>query len=197
MGENIPVDPSSREACVLFEPLPDGVVVRLRSDPTAALAAVLVVNAAFPNIVAWAARTFAGQSHTEPTEGGGEANGGEGGHGKKGNDAAPRQRKASEHADQRLLALMRDNPGATIAQLTKLSGRSRSSIVLSLKRLEEAGSVSHGGHGSWAVIDYDPHVTDEEAPLPPNTAHWVAPLSGRHVARHTAGGRVRQENAAA
>ena len=36
---------------------------------------------------------------------------------------------------------MRDNPDATVAGLTKLSGRSRSSTVLSLKRLEEAGLV--------------------------------------------------------
>ena len=199
MGEDIVADSASRdEACMPAEPLPDDVVARLRSDPTAALAAVLVVNAAFPNIVSWATRTFPGQLHKERgAENGGEAKGGEGGRGKKGNDEAPRRREATEDADQRLLALMRENPGATIAQLTELSGRSRSSIVLSLKRLEEAGSVSHGGHGSWAVTEDDPDAADEEASLPPKTAHWVAPLSGRHVARHTAGGRVREENAAA
>jgi hypothetical protein len=96
---------------------------------------------------------------------------------------------------ERLLALMQDNPGATIAQLTKLSGRSRSSIVLSLKRLEEVGLVNHGGHGCWAVIEDDPEPIDEGTPLPPKTAHWVAPLSGKHVARYPAGGRVRGENA--
>ena len=91
----------------------------------------------------------------------------------------PRRREASERTDQQLLTLMRDNPGATIAQLTKLSGRSRSSTVLSLKRLEEAGLVNHGSHGSWVVIEDDPDATDEGTPLPPKTAHWVAPLSAK------------------
>jgi hypothetical protein len=92
---------------------------------------------------------------------------------------------------------MRDNPGASIAQLTELSGRSRSSMVLSLKRLEEAGLVNHAGHGSWAAIEDDPDLIDEGTPLPPQTAHWVAPLSAKHVARHPAGGRVREERTAA
>jgi hypothetical protein len=175
---------------MLSEPLTDEVVARLRSDPTAALAAVLVVMASYPNIVSWAARAFGGQSNPKRrVEGGG---GGNGGDGNDDADLPPRRREASEQADQQLLALMRDNPGATIARLTELSDRSRSSIVLSLKRLEEAGLVNHAGHGSWAAIEED---VDEEAPLPPKTAHWVAPLSGKHVARHTAGGRVREEMA--
>lgn len=201
MGENILVNSSSREACMPIEPLPDEVVVRLRSDPTAALAAVLVVNAAFPNILSWAARLFGVQSQPKRSiDGGGGGDGGEsadGKDGKDGDDLPPRRREASEHADQQLLALMRDNPSATIAQLTKLSGRSRSSTVLSLKRLEEAGLVNHGGHGSWAVIEDDPDAYDDGTPLPPKTAHWVAPLSAKYVARQTAGGRVREGNATA
>jgi hypothetical protein len=55
-----------------------------------------------------------------------------------------------------------DNPGATVARLTELSGRSRSSTVLSIKRLKEAGLVNHGGHGSWAAIEDDPEPIDEE-----------------------------------
>src|SRR5208337_2826875 len=198
MRENILLDSSSHEGCMSIEPLPDDVVVRLRSDPTAALAAVLVVISAFPNIVSWAARAFGGQSHPKRrVEGGGGANGGEGKDGRDGNDLPPRRREASEHADQHLLALMRDNPDATIARLTKLSGRSRSSTVLSLKRLEEAGLVNHGGHGSWAAIEDDPDPIDEGTPLRPKTADWVAPLSGSHVARYPAGGRVREETATA
>jgi hypothetical protein len=193
MGENMPVDWSPREPCIPVEPLPDDVVARLRSDPTAALAAVLVVMGSYPNIVSWAARAFGGQSHaTRRVEGGG---GGSGGDGKDGADLLPRRREASEQADQQLLALMRDNLGATITRLTELSGRSRSSVVLSLKRLEEAGLVNHAGHGSWQAIEEDPNLVDEKALLPSKTAHWVAPLSGKHVARHTAGGRVREEMA--
>ena len=198
MGENNLVNSSSRKGCISAEPLPDDVVARLRSDPTAALAAVMIVISAFPSIVSWADRAFGDQSHPKRrVESGGGANSGEGNDCKDGNDLPPRRREASEHADQQLLALMRDNPGATVAGLTKLSGRSRSSTVLSLKRLEEAGLVNHGGHGSWAAIENDPNseVPDtiyEGTPLPPKTADWVAPLSGKRVARYTADGRVRE-----
>ena len=198
MGENSFLNSSSREGCKSVEPLPDDLVELLRSDSTAALAAVLVVNSAFPNIVSWAARAFGVQAQPKRSvDGGGGASGGDGGDGGDGkdrNDLPARRGDASEHADQRLLALMRDNPGATIAQLTMLSGRSRSSTVLSLKRLEEAGLVNHGGHGSWAVIEDDPDPINDETPLPPKTADWVAPLSAKHVARYPAGGRVRGEN---
>ncbi len=175
------------------EPLPDDVVVRLRSDPTAALAAVLVVVASFPNIVSWAARSFGGPSHPKRCAEGGDANGGAG---RDADDSPPRRRQASDQADQQLLALMRDNPGATITELVRLSGRSRSSIVMSLNRLEEGGLVDHCGHGSWAAIEDDPDLIDEGPPLPPRTAHWVAPLSGKHVARRAADGRVPEEAAA-
>jgi hypothetical protein len=40
MRENILLDSSSHKGCMSIEPLPDDVVVRLRSDPTAALAGV-------------------------------------------------------------------------------------------------------------------------------------------------------------
>ena len=63
MLKNILVDSSPRDAFVPVERLPDDVVVRLRSDPTAALAAALIVASAFPGIVSWAARSFGGQSH--------------------------------------------------------------------------------------------------------------------------------------
>jgi MarR family len=193
MLKNILVDPFPRDAFIPAEPLPDDVVVRLRSDPTAALAAALIVASAFPGIVSWAARSFGGQSHPKRCAEGGDANGGAG---RDEDDSPPRRRQASDQADQQLLALMRDNPGATITQLVRLSGRSRSSIVMSLKRLEEAGLVDHGGHGSWAAIEDDPDLIDEGPPLPPKTAHWVAPLSGKHVARHAVDGRVPEEAAA-
>jgi len=176
------------------EPLPDDVVVRLRSDPTAALAAVLVVVTSFPNIVSWAARAFGGPSHPKRrVEGGDEANGGDGRDGKDGKDGddwpSSRRGPASDRADQQLLALMRANPGATIARLTKLSGRSRSSIVLSLSRLKAAGLVDHRGRGSWTAVDAD--LVD--AAPPSATGGWVAPLSGKQIARFAADGRVREE----
>jgi hypothetical protein len=114
-----------------------------------------------------------------------------------------------------MLALMRDNPGATVARLVELSGRPRSSTVLSLNRLELAGVVNHRGHGSWVAaennrdlapveddpdlppVEGDPDLKAEGSPLPSRTANWVAPLSGKHVARHTADGRVREQPTAA
>ena len=78
MGENSFLNSSSREGCKSVEPLPDDVVDLLRSDSTAALAAVLVVNAAFPNIVSWAARAFGVQAQPKRSvDGGGGASGGD------------------------------------------------------------------------------------------------------------------------
>ena len=56
-------------------------------------------------------------------------------------------------------------------------------ITLVPMRLEEAGLVEHPGKGVYTAVDQAP---------PPKSA-WVAPLSGRHVARHAADGRVRDE----
>jgi hypothetical protein len=103
----------------------------------------MIVMSAFPSVVSWAGRTFAGQSYLRPSVGGDGVHGGEGKNGKDGNNLPPKRREAGEHADQSLLALMRDNPGGSIAKPTQVSGRSRSSTVLSLKRLEEAGLVNH------------------------------------------------------
>ena len=59
----------------------------------------------------------------------------------------------------------------------------RTSTVLSLKRLEEAGLVEHPAKGVYRAVDQAP---------PPRPA-WVEPLGGAHVARHAADGRVRDE----
>lgn len=40
------------------DPLPSDVVARLRTDPTAALAAALILASAFPDLVAWAMSAF-------------------------------------------------------------------------------------------------------------------------------------------
>jgi hypothetical protein len=78
---------------------------------------------------------------------------------------------------------MRANPGASLADLMRLGRRPRTSTVLSLKRLEEAGLVEHPRKGVYTTVD--------EAPPPKST--WVEPLSGSHVARDAADGRVRDE----
>ena len=66
---------------------------------------------------------------------------------------------------------------------------SRSSIVLSLSRLKAAGLVDHRGRGSWTAVDAD---LVNAAP-PSTTGGWVAPLSGKQIARFAADGRVREE----
>jgi hypothetical protein len=43
------------------DPLPSDVVARLKSDPTAALAAALIVAGSFPDLVSWAMRAFGGK----------------------------------------------------------------------------------------------------------------------------------------
>jgi hypothetical protein len=79
-----------------------------------------------------------------------------------------------------LLAVMRANPDASLADLIRLGRRPRTSTV---KRLEEAGLVEHPGKGQYRVVD---EVT---TPKPA----WFEPVSGRHVARHAADTRVRDE----
>jgi hypothetical protein len=95
---------------------------------------------------------------------------------------APRPLPAAK-SDQALLAVMRANSGASLADLIRLGRRLRTSTVASLKRLEEAGLVEHSNKGVYTAIDQAP---------PPKSA-WIEPLSGSHVARHAADGRVRDE----
>jgi hypothetical protein len=156
------------------DPLPSDIVTRLRSDSTAALAASLILAGSFPDIVSWARRAFSSKSD-EP-----EANVPAVGDGKSRQAPGP---QSAVKSDQALLAVMRANPGASLADLIRLGQRPRTSTVLSLRRLEEAGLVEHPSKGVYAAVD--------QAPPPKST--WIAPLSGSHVARHAAGGRVRDD----
>src|SRR6516165_4222036 len=155
-------------------PLPSDMIARLRSDSTAALAASLILAGSFPDIASWALRAFSSKSD-EP-----KANVPAAGDDKSRH--APRRRPVVE-SDQALLALMRANPGASLADLIRVGRRPRTSTVLSLKRLEEAGLVEHPSKGVYAAVDQ----------APPQKSAWVEPLSGSHVARHAADGRVRDE----
>jgi predicted transcriptional regulator len=92
---------------------------------------------------------------------------------------------AAKHA---LLALMRANQEAPLTEIIQMNGRPRNSTVSSLKRLEKAGLVKHAGRGKWTEVD--PDSLEAATPKP---AGWIAPLSGKRVARHAADGRVRDE----
>jgi hypothetical protein len=157
----------------MSDPLPSDIIARLRSDSTAALAASLILAGLFPDIVSWALRAFSKSNEPKASV---PADGPE----KSGHATKP---QPAVKSDQALLAVMRANPGASLADLIRLGRRPRTSTVLSLKRLEEAGLVEHPSKGVYAAVDQA---------LPPKQA-WVEPLSGRHVARHAADGRVRDE----
>jgi hypothetical protein len=156
------------------DPLPSEIVSRLRSDSTAALAASLILAGSFPDIVSWALKAFGAKDSepkaSVPADGSGKSR------------HAPRPQPAVK-SDQALLALMRANAGASLADLIRLGRRPRTSTVLSLKRLEEAGVVEHPSKGVYTAVDQA---------SPPKSA-WVEPLSGSHLARHAADGRVRDE----
>ena len=156
------------------DPLPSDIVARLRSDSTAALAASLILAGSFPDIVSWALRAFTIKD-SEPNASVPADSGGKTRH-------SPQPQPAAK-SDKALLAVMRANPGASLADLIRLGRRPRTSTVLSLKRLEEAGLVEHPSKGVYAAVDQ----------APPQKSAWVEPLSGSHLARHAADGRVRDE----
>jgi hypothetical protein len=155
------------------DPLPSDIVARLRSDSTAALAASLILAGSFPDIVSWALRALSKTSEPKASVPA---------HGDEESRPAPKRRSAVK-SDQALLALMRTNPGAGLADLIRLGRRPRTSTVLSLKRLMKAGLIEHPSKGVYTAVDQAP---------PPKSA-WVEPLSGSHVARRAADGRVRDE----
>jgi hypothetical protein len=157
------------------DPLPSDIVTRLRSDSTAALAASLILAGSFPDIVSWALRAFSIKD-SEPKASLLEDVG------KSKHTHTPKPRPAVK-SDQALLAVMRANPGASLADLIRLGRRPRKSTVSSLKRLEEAGLVVHPAKGVYNTVERDP----------PAKQAWVERLSGSHVARHAADGRVRDE----
>jgi hypothetical protein len=152
--------------------LPADIVARLRSDSTAALAASLILAGSFPDIVSWALRAFSVKD-SQPKD---RTSADDEGKSRR----APRPQPAVK-SDTALLAVMRANPGASLADLIRLGRRPRTSTVLSLKRLGEAGLVEHPSKGVYTAVDQPP------TPKPA----WIEPLSGAHVARHAADGRVR------
>jgi hypothetical protein len=176
------------------DPLSSNVVIQLRSDPTAALAAALILAGSFPDLVSWAMRTLGGKDCAKATES--KANGV--GHDKASTSAQPRKaaklngvngphnpREAAAEHDQVLLALMQANPDASVTEIIEMNNRPRNSTMLSLERLEKAGLVEHASRGKWTPID--PDLLKAPAPKP---AGWLAPLSGSHAAKHTAAMRV-------
>ena len=76
--------------------------------------------------------------------------------------------------DERLLDAMRRNTEATIGELAKAVGKSRSSIVTALHRLRDAG-LAQSAEGKW-------RLTEEPPPREP-AAKWVRPLNANREGR--------------
>jgi hypothetical protein len=144
------------------DPLPSDVVcpseIRLHHR-----ARSLILAGSFPDIVSRALRAFSKSGEPKATP--------------------ASRRQYAVKSDKALLAVMRANPGASLADLIQLGRRPRASTVASLNRLEDAGLVEHPGKGVYKAVG--------QAPTP-KTA-WTEPLGGRHIARHAADGRVRDE----
>jgi hypothetical protein len=138
--------PFSGTQCAMPDPLSADVVIRLRSDPTAALAAALILAGSFPDLVLWAMRAF---RPATPAKANGAAGSG------------PAE-TAAKH-DQALIALMRANPGASVTEIIQLNGRPRNSTMASLERLRKAGLVEHAGRGEWIVADSGPVAVASKA----------------------------------
>ena len=137
----------------MFDPLPDSVIATLRSNETAALAAMLIIGGSFPDILAFATRVLAPPTAVaEPPK-----------------RARGRQRRNNrrEACDERLVAAMKANPGASIGELADAIGKSRTTTVSALHRLRDAGLAE-----SLSGIS-----TLTEPPPPKETPRWTAPVS--------------------
>jgi hypothetical protein len=172
------------------DPLSSDVVASLKTDPTAALAAIMIISNAHGELLAWAQRSLSQCCEGISREVAAKT----AVHAAKRFSNGPRAkghhspREAAAEHDEALLALMRANPNANVTELIRLNGRPRNSTMLSLERLEKGDLVEHQGRGRWVAVD--PALLEAPAPKP---ANWVAPLSSAVKARHAADGRVRDE----
>jgi hypothetical protein len=168
--------------------LPDSITFALRTDPAAALGALMIISSAHTELFGWAARTLCDHAPAdlEPRPRRRRANGSgrvprarkaraarkaNGGRRKPGAGAADlaRRREKRDAADKRLLEALKASPGGTIAVWAGVIGRSRTSTIAGLKRLRAAGAATNED-GVWALTD--PPAAKE------TPAKWVAPVSG-------------------
>jgi hypothetical protein len=179
------------------DPLPAETVVRLRTDSTFALAAALILAGSFPDLVRFALGAFPAGGEYRSKPDGVERPARGNGVVRVALHAAPRSWRPAAKRDAALLAVMRAHPDVTtLAEIIRLGRRPRTSTVASLKRLEEAGHVEHRSKGVYVAVDtradsgLDPGIV-EPPPARPEGSVWVAPLSGKHRARQSALGEVR------
>jgi hypothetical protein len=166
-------------------PIPDSVSATLRSDPTAALGALMVIASAHAELFSWVARIVCdvtSAARIEPQPKPNEP------HGVKApavrkpkpNGTAAHlasRREARDRDDENLRQAMRDSPASSIGDWAETIGKSRTSTVAALHRLRDAGLATNADK-VWALVE--PGAPREPPPK------WVAPLSatGREQRPH-------------
>jgi hypothetical protein len=141
--------------------LDDAVVASLGTNETAALAAVLIVAVSFPEIASFAARVADGP-HAPKVDAP-----------KPPKRARARPKRSNgrtrEGCDERLIAAMKANPGASIGKLAEAIGKSRTTTVTALHRLRDAGRAESVDR-VWSLT---------EPPAPKETPRWTGPVSAQ------------------
>ena len=179
------------------QPLSDAMVATLRTDPCAALAAIMVVASAHAELMAWAQRTLSPPAVPHETPGANSANEARLGSGLKPRKVAKlngghgayhdRLRAKRDTDDERLIEAMKQAPEASVREWGRAIGKCRTATVQALHRLRDAGLIE-SEEGAWALVE----ASTNAQPRPP-APRWVEPLTGGRVARHAADGRVRGE----
>jgi hypothetical protein len=174
-------------------PLSEAFASVLRSDATAALAALMVIANAHQEIFAWTARMLGGEKAVEAKPNGidlsreRKSTFGQAKQARSAQNTAVKQREPSRNAyhqrrreargrdDQALIQAMRDSPEGSIGDWTEAISKSRTSTVSALHRLRDAG-LAESAEGKWRLVE-------EPAPREP-PAKWVAPVSVREHRAH-------------
>jgi hypothetical protein len=167
-------------------PLPDQVSILLRSSPTAAMAALVLISTSHRGLLDWFARTVCGEEPASEPQPRPKLSGAARRRARKSNgngNGAYKPRDgdsrlpARDEADKRLLEAMRKNPDGVINDWVMVVGKSRTSVVAGLHRLRAAG-LAKSDEGKWAL-------TEDPPPREP-PAKWISPVSAR--AQHALAG---------
>jgi hypothetical protein len=134
------------------DPLSEDFAAILRSDSTAALAALLVITDAHRDLTIWVSRTVFGAAHKRNR--------------RRNGDGRKDDRRLSRRDDGALVEAMRDTPTASIGELAEAIGKSRTSTVSALQRLRTVGLAVSDGK-TW-------RLTEEPPPRPP-VERWLHP----------------------
>jgi hypothetical protein len=160
-------------------PLPDTVSILLRSSPTAAMAALLLISTSHRGLLDWFSRTVCAEPgpKSEPApapprrkaRASARCGNGHRQSRKNGDDPYLSGRRAQrDRDDEALLAALRSNPEGSIADWATTIGKSRTSCVSALHRLRDAG-LAESVEGKWKLVA--PEAPRETA------AKWIEPLS--------------------